>query len=45
MTDLFGLVRSNDIEGLKRAIENGADVNAKDEDGDTIGGVYREGAA
>ncbi len=33
MTDLFELIKHGDFEGVKKAIENGADVNARNEIG------------
>ena len=35
MTNLFELIKNNDLEGVIKAIENGADVNLKDEWGRT----------
>ena len=33
--ELFSVIKNNDIEIVKLLIENGADVNAKNEDGET----------
>ena len=35
MTNLFELIENNDLEGVIKAIENGADVNLQDEYGNT----------
>ncbi len=35
MTNIFDAIENNDLEQLKKAIDEGADVNAAIDDGDT----------